>query len=209
MTADAVIAVTFQKKAEAHDDNAKQPEPDKNGSKPAPAPHPDNGGGNTPSPHPGNSGNNNSGNGGTPSEKETGKTYTVKFSAHPLEGGTVSAKTETGAKVNNGDTLPENTKIIFTAKSAGTDDDNRYYINSWSGTDGLQVEASNKQTASLMLTADATITVNFSKIDVQGTNWRAAGKIKDSNDTEHAISLLINDNGQYLTISIDGDVYFI
>jgi len=85
LTADAVIAVAFQKKAEAHDDNAKQPEPDKNGSKPASAPHPDNGGGNTPSPHPGNSGNNNSGNGGTPFEKETGKTYTVKFSAHQME----------------------------------------------------------------------------------------------------------------------------
>ena len=127
----------------------------------------------------------------------------LHFSAAPAEGGAVTAKTKAGRPINNGERLPKNTEIVFTTTAA-----NEYYIDKWTGADGL-TPANDNQTATLKLTADTAITVHFSKMDVENMNWKASGKITDKNGNKHNMTMIINDDGKYLTILEDNQSYTI
>ena len=137
----------------------------------------------------------------SPSAAPSGEGYTVRFFA---EGeGIVTAQTKAGRPINNGERLPKNTEIVFTATAA-----NEYYIDKWTGADGL-TPANDNQTATLKLTADTAITVHFSKMDVENMNWKASGKITDKNGNKHNLTMIINDDGKYLTILEDNQSYTI
>lgn len=128
----------------------------------------------------------------SPSAAPSGEGYTVLFFAEG--GGIVTAQTKAGRPINNGERLPKNTEIVFTAKA-----NDEHYINKWNGPDGLQ-PAADKGKATLTLTANATITVEFLKLDVKNMNWRASGKIKDAHNTERDVTMIISD-GNVLTLS--------
>ena len=116
----------------------------------------------------------------------------LHFSAGPAEGGAVTAQTKADRPINNGERLPKNTEIVFTAKA-----NDEYYINKWNGPDGLQPVGGK---ATLTLTTDTAITVEFLKLDVKNMNWRASGKIKDAHNTERDVTMIISD-GNALTLS--------
>ena len=223
LTADATITVTFKNKSRttpnpgsSDSDGSKSKSGDtgktlpdsgknKGGSdgESNTTPNPDNNGGSTPTPPPGDK------DGKEPKPApggETGKTYSVTFTAEPSEGGTVTAITKDGKRsIKSGDKLPENTEIIFTAM-AKTDEETQYDADRWSGPANLQI-ADNKRTASLKLTEDAAIIVQFAKLEIEGTNWKATGMITDATGKVRNVKMIINDGGKYLTVVADGVYY--
>ena len=89
---------------------------------------------------------------------------------------------------------------------AKTDEETQYDADRWSGPANLQI-ADNKRTASLKLTEDAAIIVQFAKLEIEGTNWKATGMITDATGKVRNVKMIINDGGKYLTVVADGVYY--
>lgn len=128
------------------------------------------------------------------------KPYKVTFSAAPIEGGTVTAKTKDGKTVQDGDMVEENTQVIFTAVSKYG-----YYLDRWAGSDQLAIDPEAK-TAALKVTNDISITATFGKLSIENANWEAKAEITDAEGKKRNVKLVISD-GQALTFIADGLFY--
>ena len=78
---------------------------------------------------------------------------TVTYNASPTGGGSISAKDANGTPVSSGNQIEKGTVLVFTAVS-----NSGYDISGWSGD---ATAASDKKTATLTVTKNSSVTVNF------------------------------------------------
>lgn len=117
-----------------------------------------------------------------PTPPPASEEYTVKFSAEPTAGGTLTAKIkDSGADFASGNKLAKNTVLEFTATPK-----EGYKVKEWTdGGAGLSISP-DKKTATLTINSEVTVKVTFAasikreiKFSVEGTGGNLTAKIKN------------------------------
>lgn len=124
---------------------------------------------------------NNNSSGGTPADD----IYQVIFAPQDPDTGKVTAKLANGRALTVGEKVAKNTIVTFSAEPK-----DNYYITGWTGPAELQV-ATDKKSATLKITANTDVKVQFSELDIQDLIWDAHGAIADTDGKPHTLRIAL------------------
>ena len=112
-------------------------------------------------------------------------TYQVVFAPQDPNTGKVTAKLENGRVLTSGERVAKDTTVIFSAEPK-----ENHFIGNWIGAEKLQV-ATDKKSATLKITANTDVKVQFAEFDIQGLIWDAYGTIADTDGKPHTLRIVL------------------